>query len=334
MTGIKFGAFYPRTTEKTYPYKPNGGIGPREFAQRIEALGFDAFFTGESPINRGASYEQFAVLSYAAAATDTLRVGSDILLMPLHHPIWVAREWGTLDLLSNGRTILGVGGDGAGQGPKQFDGFGIPLSERGSRTDEGIEIVKKLWTEDNVSHHGKHFNFDGVTMEPKPLQPGGPPIWIGGRPGGTETGPDGQLRKKSATGAVRRTAVYGDVWHPFYMTPETYAQSVIDIKEHAALIGRDISDMGWSHNFHFLMDKDYETALDRAVGKARYGHQHERERIAKYDILGNPDDCIKRLQDFVDAGVNYFVCQWSCEPDEVMAHCELIAKEVMPHFQK
>ena len=325
MTKVKFGAFYVKDC----------GISPGEFARRIERLGYDGFFTSESPTMRGDSLDQFSVLNWAAAATDTLRVASDILLLPLHHPAWVAKQYATLDQLSNGRAILGigVGGDGGGTGPKQFEGFGIPLSERGSRADEGIQIIKKFWTEPEVSFHGKHFNFDGITMEPKPVQPGGPPIWVGGRPGGTEKGPDGELRKKSTTGAVRRAARYGDVWHPFYMTPESYADSVTEIKEYAAGIGRDISNMGYSHNFHFLMEKDYETALDKAATKARYGYQHARERIAKYDILGNPEDCIKRLDDFIAAGVDYIVCQWSCEPEETLDHIELIAKEIIPHYK-
>ena len=325
MAQVKFGAFYVKEM----------GLTPGQFAQQLERLGFDAFFTGESPTMRGPSYDQFTVLNWAAAATDALRVGSDVLLMPLHHPAWVAKQFGTLDVLSRGRAILGVGvgGDGAGVGPKQFAGFGIPISERGKRTDEGIEIVKRFWTEPEVTYHGRFFDFEGVTMEPKPVQPGGPPIWVGGRPGGTERGPDGELRKKSATGAIRRAAKYADVWHPFYMTPETYAQSVADIRAHAEEIGRDVSTMGWSHNFHFLMGKDYETALDEAASKTRYGYQHARERIAKYDILGNPDDCIRRLQDFVDAGVNYVVCQWSCSPQEIPDHIERIGREIIPHFR-
>ena len=326
MDRIGFGAFYNKDC----------GVSPGEFARRIENLGFDGFFTSESPTMRGPSLDQFAVLSFAAAATSTLKIGSDVLLMPLHHPAWVAKQFGSLDVLSDGRAILGVGvgGDGAGAGPKQFEGFEIPLSERGKRTDEGIEVVKSLWTEAESSYHGRYFNYDGVTMEPKPVQQPHPPIWIGGRPGGTETGPDGQLRKKSATGAIRRAAVHGDGWHPFYMTPEMYRDSVTQIREHAALIGRDISHMEWSLNTHWLMAPNHEEALDKATAKLRYGHAHARERIARYDILGNPEDCIKRLQDFIDAGVRYIVCQWSCEPEETLQHIEWIGKEVIPHYRQ
>ena len=325
MDRIGFGAFYVKDC----------GVSPGEFARRLEDLGFDGFWTGESPTMRGPSYDQFATLCFAAAATSRITIGSDVLLMPLHHPMWVAKQYGTLDVLSNGRAVLGVGvgGDGAGLGPKQFEGFEVPISERGRRTDEGIEVVKSLWTEPLSSYHGRYFNYDDIAMEPKPVQTPHPPIWVGGRPGGTETGPDGQLRKKSATGAIRRAAKYADVWHPFYMTPEMYQDSVTQVRDHAAEIGRDISHMGWSLNTHWLMAKSYDDALDIAVKKLRYGHDMGRQRIARYDILGNAEDTIKRLGDFIDAGVRYVLCQWSCEPEETLDHIEWIGKEVIPHFR-
>ena len=335
MARIGFGAFYPHGTDINRPYRPRIGMGPGEFAQRLEQLGFDGFFTGESPTNRGPNYETFATLCFAAAATSRITVSSDVTLLPLHHPVWIAKEYGTLDVLSNGRAMLmvGVGGDGGGQGVKQFEGFGVPLSERGARANEGLDIIKSLWSQPETSYHGRFHNFDGMTMDPKPIQDP-MPIWVGGRPGGTELGPDGQLRKKSATGAIRRAAKYGDGWNPFYMTTEMYRDSVTQIKDHAAELGRDISHMKWSLNTHWQIGKSYDDALDKAARKLRYGLDLGRQRIERYDTFGNPDDCIKNLEGFVAAGCNYFVCQWTCEPEEVIEHCEVISREIMPHFQK
>lgn len=310
------------------------GLSPGEFARRLEDLGFDGFLVGERPTMRGYSNHCFASMCLAAGATSRITVASDVLLMPLHHPVWVAQEFGSLDVLSGGRVILGlgVGGDGGGQGVKQFEAFGIPLPERGARTDEGIEIVKSLWTDAESSHHGRFFNFDGITMDPKPAQKPHPPIWVGGRPGGTEIGPDGKPRKKSATGAIRRAARFGDGWNPYYMTTEMYRDSVVQIKEHAAALGRDISHMAWSLNIAFLMADSYDEALDAAKKKLRYGTDLA-ERVARYDILGSPADVIKRLEAYIDAGCRYFDCNWSCEPGQIVQHLELISKEVIPHFR-
>ena len=323
MDRIQFGAFYSRGC----------GIGPGEFAKKAEDLGFDGFFASETPTNRGPSDDTFTTLAYAAAATTRITVAPDVLLLPLHHPHWVAKQFGTLDRFSNGRAFLAVGA--AGEYAKQFEALGMPVSERGKRTNEGIDIIRKFWTEDEVSYHGDIFNFDGIQMEPRPpARPGRPhpPIWVGGRPGGTEVGPDGNLRKKSATGAIKRAAERGDGWDPYYMTPDMYRDSVEQIRDHAASIGRDLTNYEWALTTFWLMRPSYDEALEAAKKKLRYGRDMS-ERIEKYDILGNPDDIEKRLQSFIDAGVRYFICNWSCEPDEVLQHIEWIAKEVMPRFK-
>ena len=169
-------------------------------------------------------------------------------------------------------------------------------------------------------------------MEPKPVQQPHPPIWVGGRPGGVETGPDGNPRFKSTTGAIQRAAKYADAWDPYYMTPEMYRESVTQIRAHADEIGRDISDMGWALTTFWQMRDSYDEALETAAGKLRYGRDLS-ARISRYDILGSPADVIRRLETFIDAGVRYFICNWSCDPSEVPRHLELIGNEVIPHFR-
>ena len=320
MDRIGFGAFY----------SPRCGLSPGEFARRIEDLGYDGFFTGETPTNRGPSDDSFATVCFAAAATTRITVAPDVMLLPLHHPVWVAKQYGTLDRLSGGRALLAVGA--GGEYAKQFEALGIPVSERGRRTDEGIDIIRSLWTDPESSYHGRIFNFDGITMEPQPLQRPHPPIWVGGRPGGVEIGPDGKPRRKSATGAIRRAAERGDGWDPYYMTPEMYRDSVTQIRDHATEIGRDISLMQWALTTFWLMRDSHAEALEAAKKKLRYGRDMS-ERIERYDILGSTADVIKRLETFIEAGVRYFICNWSCEPEEVLDHVDQIGKEVIPHFR-
>jgi probable F420-dependent oxidoreductase len=320
MADIGFGAFYLTTPD----------VHPGEFARRIEDLGFDGFWAGESPNNRSAAYDLLTVLPFAAAATSRITVGADVLLTPLHHPAWLAKALGTLDVLSAGRTIatLGVGGEYA----KQFDLFGIPVSERGRRTDEAIEVIRELWTKPEADYHGRFFDFEGISMKPKPLQSPHPPLWIGGRPGGVETAPDGQTRYKSKVGAIRRAGTYGDGWCPYYVTPEAYKDSVAAVTDVANKLDRDISTMQWALTTFWLIRDSYDEALDVAKAQKRYGRDLG-EGVGRYDLLGNPKDIIRRLEQYIEAGVRYFICNWSCSKDEIPGHLETIARDVIPHFR-
>lgn len=321
MERISFGAFYSRSAELP---------DPAAFARKVEELGFDGFWVGETPTNRGPSLDAFTALCYAAAATRRITVGSDVLLLPLHNPVWVAKQFGTLDVLSNGRAILGAGV--GGEFPKQFEAFGVPVKERGARTNESIEVIKRLWTEPQVSYAGRFFHFEDIAVGPKPVQEPHPPIWIGGRPGRKVAGPDGVPRYPAGSGAMLRAALHGDGWDPYYITVEGYRESVEQIREYARAHGRDIAAMSWTLTTFWLMRDSYDEALEAAKQKLRYGRDLS-DRVARYDILGNPHDTMQRLQQYVDAGVRHFICNWSCEPDEVPRHLELIASQVIPHFR-
>lgn len=319
MTQIQFGAFHPAALD----------VGPGDFARDAEELGFAGFWAGERPNNREATLDAFASLCFAAASTSRISVGSDVLITPLHHPAWIAKQFASLDELSGGRSILGLGV--GGEWPKQFELFSVPVSERGRRTDEAIEVIEALWTGERVSHHGKHFQFEDVLMQPPPRQSPRPPIWIGGRPGGIEQTSTGELRYKSRSGAISRAARYGDVWCPYYMTPETYEASVVAIKRHADSIERDISGMGWALTTFWTVRGSHSEALEAAGGRARFGRDLS-ARVADYDILGDYTSIMRRLERYIAVGVEYFICNWSCGVTEVPGHLEWIASKILPQF--
>lgn len=318
---MRFGFMYRRS-----PDHPD----PMVFARRLEDLGFDSFWASETPNNRGPSMDTFAVLCYAAAATRSISLGSNVILLPLHHPAWVAKQWGTLDILSNGRTILGVGV--AGEYPKQFEVFGIPKEQRGIRTDEGIQVIKNLWTEDLSSYHGEVFRFEGITMEPKPTSSPHPPIWVGGRPGGLEFDEEGQPRLKSRTAAMKRAALLGDAWCPYYMTIDMYRASVLQVKQYADNVGRDISQMVWGYNVHMWMRDSYDAALEEAAKRLRYGRNLS-SRIEGYDLLGASKDIIRKIEGLADAGLNYLVLHNEAIEGQEDRTLQRFSEEVIPHFR-
>jgi probable F420-dependent oxidoreductase len=163
-------------------------------AQLAEQVGFDAILVGEHHQHRDGFLPSPLIVSTAVAArTRKIRIGTGILLLPLYHPVHVAEDAATLDIISNGRLILGVG---MGYQAGDFGAFNIPPSQRVSRMEEGIDIIRACWTQDTFSYDGRRFRLDNVAVYPKPIQQPHPPIWVGAM----------------ADDSIRRAARYGDAW--------------------------------------------------------------------------------------------------------------------------
>ena len=165
----------PPRTVSSYPGRPDGTF-PESWLERY--------------------WEPFTVLSYLAARTSRISLGTSVCILPMRNPVEVAKMVADLDQLCGGRFIFGVG---VGWFQEEFDLLGWPFRERGARTDEGLAICKALWSEDHPSHQGKFYRFDNVSFGPRPAQKPHPPIWIAGH----------------SPRALRRVARYGDGWHPF-----------------------------------------------------------------------------------------------------------------------
>ena len=148
-----------------------------EEAQLAEASGFDSCFFGEHHQDKdGFLPSPLIVATAVAAKTNQLNVGTSVILLPLHHPVRVAEDVVTLDIVSKGRIILGVG---LGYQAADFRAFGVPMEHRVGLLEEGIEIIRKCWTSQPFSFHGKHFSLDEVQVRPAPYQQPAPPLWIG-----------------------------------------------------------------------------------------------------------------------------------------------------------
>jgi len=152
------------------------GVG--EFARLAERLGYDYLTCGEHVMFHGPVSNSLIALSVAAGATEKIKLMSSIVLLPLYNPVMLAKQTAVLDVASDGRYHMGVGI--GGEFPKEFEACGVPVKQRGSRSNEALELIRKLWTEKNVSFEGRYTRFSGVTLEPAPVQKPHPPIWVGG----------------------------------------------------------------------------------------------------------------------------------------------------------
>jgi alkanesulfonate monooxygenase SsuD/methylene tetrahydromethanopterin reductase-like flavin-dependent oxidoreductase (luciferase family) len=172
----------------------------RRVAQRAETLGFRDLWVTENTLDHVFCFDPVVVLTYAAAVTATIRLGASVVVLPVHDPIHVAHQWASLDYVSNGRAILGVG---LGR-DHHYEQFQTPTEGRVQRFREGVELIKALWTEQRVDYSGHIFRLEGGTMAPKPVQKPRPPIWMGCRAPGCAAPYRGDCRRLDGLGRIQQ----------------------------------------------------------------------------------------------------------------------------------
>src|SRR5262245_28840289 len=193
-----------------------------------EALGYHSIWVMDHVLNCGyirerlddrSYYHPLATLSYLAATTRQVKLGTSVLVLPYHNPVELAKYAATLDQMSGGRVILGVG---AGAMTEEFVSLGVPFRQRGALTNESMAIMRELWASPDPKYHSPRWNLEGFKFAPKPAQ-ATVTLWVGG----------------SSEGAMRRAATLGDGWHPTGMTPEEFDQGRARVRSMAAEAGRD-----------------------------------------------------------------------------------------------
>jgi len=281
-------------------------------AQRAESLGYDFVSTGEHVFFYGPIGNGFVSLAVAAGATSKIKLMSTITLAPLYPPALLAKLVTALDVASGGRFNLGVGV--GGEYAKEFEACGVPVNERGARTDEALQILIKLCTEDDVHVDGRFTTLSGVTLAPKPTQKPYPPIWISGR----------------SDAAMRRAAQYGTGWLPYMYTPEQLAGSLEKINHLAANYDRSAPVKAGQFIF-FAVHEDREQAIKMASERLSVQYNQDFSKLVhKYAVAGNPEDCVKRLREYVDAGAQTVMLNSACPGGYVGDNEKLMAEAVVP----
>jgi probable F420-dependent oxidoreductase len=304
MTRIEFGVALPSLK------------GIVEFARRAEALGYDYLGCGEHMMFHGPIGNSLIGLSIAAGVTTSIKLMSSVVLLPLYSPMVLAKLTSVLDVASGGRYHMGIGI--GGEFPKEFEACGVPVKQRGSRANEALEVITRLWCEPNFTFEGRYSRFAGVTLSPRPLQEPHPPIWVAGR--------------KEA--AMRRAAKYGDGWLPYMYTPEMLGESLAKIRKFRQEAGREAEGMRAGLFLFASIGKDREKAVAQAARALGRNYAQDFSRIVeKYTLCGTPTDCRKRLKDYVDAGAGTVMVTWACEPEVIPDNLRAFAEEVVPEFR-
>jgi probable F420-dependent oxidoreductase len=306
-------------------------------AQLAEACGFDSCFFGEHHQDADGFLPSPLIVATAVAAhTRRLRVGTSVILLPLHHPVRVAEDAITLDLVSKGRLVLGVG---IGYQPADFRAYAVPMDQRVGLFEEGVEIIRRCWTGEPFSFHGKHYALEDVQIRPRPFQRPGPPLWIGA----------------SVPAALRRAGLMADA---FVGTPSTSLASAVRLTEAYAEAAR-----GAGRTPQVVMMRDAWVAPTRAEAEAVYGPEvmaayryYWQHRLSEFRtippdtpftlenlapdrlIVGDPETCVREFRRWRDAtGAEYFLLRFrhahSGGPPHarIMDTIKLFGEQVLPH---
>jgi probable F420-dependent oxidoreductase len=287
-------------------------------AQQAESLGYDSIWAADRiiipwqikttyPYSKESTFivppdrpffEPLTCLAFLAACTENIQLGMSVMVMPYRHPLYWAKIATTIDQLSTGRFIMGVG---VGWMQEEFAAMGAPFKERGQISDEQLTVVKQLWQEDHVNFHGAYYHFDDIAFNPKPFQKPRIPVWIGGE----------------GVHAQRRAAKYGDAWFPYFVriTPEELARRFENVRCSAAEAGRDPDQV------MFACCLPVELTPNEVPQEKDY-------------LKGTPAQVVEALKNFerigvMHIGLQFMIPHWPERREQI----ERFAKEVLPAFR-
>jgi len=295
---------------------PNSGpLATREnmvkVAEEAEKLGFDSIWVHDhilwgteqhrTHLSAGSAealdktqgpnfYESITTLSYIAGRTTNVRLGIAVLVVPLRNPVVLAKQLANLDVMSEGRLIVGVAPGAPNITRPEFDAVGMPYGERGEITDEYIKALKRIWSENQPSFSGKYVNFREVQIFPKPVQKY-PKILVGGGERGI------------SPRALKRVIEIGDGWIPAYLTREEIREGIRLLKVSAGSMGGDSEKYVIVHEMFALVDEDSETARGLAA-KSLSTNFESVDEGEKRSLIGNPKQLAEKLQAYSEAGVH------------------------------
>jgi len=284
----------------------------RNFATRAESLGYDSLWLQERIIGDFTMLEPVTLLSYVAAITSKLRLGTSVILLTLRNPIQLAKAYATLDCMSGGRAVMGIGMGGGHLGSHE-DVFGYAREGRVTRFNESVQIMKLLWTEPRASFQGRYWNFKDIAMEPKPMQKPHLPIIFGGH----------------HENALRRAVKYGNGWMGAgSSSSNAFVRESTMIRQFLDEAKRDPATFSYGKRVYLAVDNDKgrgEKRIREWFSK-RYKNADLGPRVA---IWGSAAECTEKIQAIVRAGAQHIV--FNPMFDE-MEHLETCVKEIMPHL--
>lgn len=282
-------------------------------AKTAEEIGFDSVWASDHvimPENRVGMfsknfYDPFILLSYIAADTSRIKIGTSVIILPYRNPVVVAKMIATLDVLSGGRVIFGVG---PGWMKEEFETLGVPHNARGRMTNEYLRAIKVLWESDSPDFEGEFVKFSGVKFHPKPLQKPHPSIWIAG----------------SSEHAIKRAVRLGDGWHPTWVSPEDVRSGIAELRSVAEKEGRDLSGFAYTvRNRIKIIIGDGESLPDK------------KRNEPSFVLRGTVSEITDYIAEYRELGVSHIIFDPDVDnADEIFDIMKRLAESVLPEFSE
>ncbi len=278
------------------------------FLARVEALGYESVWVQEQVLGRAPSLEPQIMLAYAAALTRRVRLGVAVILTPLRAPVQLAKSLASLDQLSGGRLIVGVG---LGGRPALHPAVGLPAERRVARFTEGLRLLERLWTEERVTHRGPFWTLEDAAVSPRPVQRPHPPLWFGAH----------------HPQALRRAARLGDGFiGAGSASTAAFRSQVTELRRLLGEAGRDPATFPVAKRVYLAVDPDRARAMARL--REWFGWYYGNAGLAdEVAVAGGVEECAAGLREVRTAGAGMLLLNFVADE---LASAELAARELMP----
>ena len=307
MRKVRFGITYPRGTPLT-------AIDPASLAEKAESWGYDSFWVPD--LLSTPELDPLVILSGVATRTERISLGASVLILPARPPVQLAKTALSLDTMSNGRFILGTG---LGIFRKDLSAAQVGHVSRAKINDEALEVLRELVHETNVTHRGDHFNFEDLTILPRPVRQDSLPIW-------TSAFWDGILKE----GPLKRAGRFADGFLNS-APPNAYKECMDRITDYAVSFGRDPGAMDWACLMYSCLGESREKAWDTLSSVVRRGSGRDPRPIdGGCYAIGTVDDCIESIRRYIDIGLTHIIITAKCPAEQLEEMYEAFAKEVLP----
>jgi alkanesulfonate monooxygenase len=299
-----------------YPEMPDAGALV-EYGVKMEQFGFDSIWAWDHVLlgvqPNFPIIESLTLLTAIAARTKKIKLGTGILVLPMRNPVILAKQLGSMDMLSNGRLIMGLA---SGWYRREFDAVGVPFEKRGKIMDENLDILKRFWTEDMVKGEWMNHKIPAGVMYPKPAQKPYPPLLIGGY----------------VDRVLQRAAVAGDGWLTYFYRPESFAKSWAKIRSFAQEAGKDPDKLLNAAQLPIRIGKSraaVESEMMEWLGK-EWDYASWSESTKDSAILGTVDECVEQLKAHLAVGTQKLIfVPYRYEMEQI----EIIAREIIPRLK-